>query len=57
MLRFATALLLSFAALAAQAQDWPSKPVRFVVPFPPGGSVDPLARLLAVKLSESLDAR
>ena len=53
MFRFASALLLSLAALAASAQDWPSKPVRFVVPFPPGGSVDPLARLLAAKLGDS----
>ncbi|MBP8297053.1 MAG: tripartite tricarboxylate transporter substrate binding protein [Burkholderiales bacterium] len=36
------------------AQSWPTKPVKFISPFPPGGSVDPLARLLAVKLSESL---
>jgi tripartite-type tricarboxylate transporter receptor subunit TctC len=36
------------------AQNWPTKPVKFISPFPPGGSVDPLARLLAVKLSESL---
>src|SRR5258706_15918407 len=54
MLRFATALLLCLAALGASAQDWPAKPVRFVVPFPPGGSVDPLARLLAIKLGDPL---
>jgi tripartite-type tricarboxylate transporter receptor subunit TctC len=54
-------LLQGLAALAAAllvaapacAQDWPAKPVRFIVPFPPGGSVDPLARLLGVKLGEA----
>ena len=45
------ALLLAGSALA---QDWPAKPVRFIVPFPPGGSVDPLARLLGVKLGDAL---
>src|SRR4051794_26797472 len=37
-----------------QAQEWPTKPVKFVSPYPPGGSVDPLARILAAKLGESL---
>ena len=46
--------LFAAASLPAVAQTWPTKPVKFVVPFPPGGSVDPLARLLGVKLSESL---
>ena len=34
--------------------EWPEKPVKFVSPYPPGGSVDPLARLFAAKLSDSL---
>ena len=44
-------------SLGAAAQDWPSKPVRFVSPYPPGGSVDPLARLFAAKVGESLKAQ
>jgi tripartite-type tricarboxylate transporter receptor subunit TctC len=43
-----------FAAAPVAAQTWPTKPVKFIVPFPPGGSVDPLARLIGVKLGESL---
>jgi len=39
---------------AAQGSNWPTKAVKFVVPFPPGGSVDPLARLLGAKLSDAL---
>jgi tripartite-type tricarboxylate transporter receptor subunit TctC len=41
-------------AAVAQGAAWPTKPVKFVVPFPPGGSVDPLARLLGVRLADSL---
>src|SRR5205809_7151025 len=44
-------LLLSFPALA---QERPARLVKFVSPYPPGGSVDPLARILAAKLAESL---
>src|SRR5882672_486163 len=47
-------LILLCLALPAVAQDWPNKPVKFVSPYPPGGSVDPLARLFAAKLSDSL---
>jgi tripartite-type tricarboxylate transporter receptor subunit TctC len=47
------ALALLAGAFNAAAQDWPAKPVRFIVPFPPGGTVDPLARLMSVKLGES----
>jgi len=57
-LRLAAAILAlsAFASPAALAQgtDWPNKPVKFISPFPPGGSVDPLARLMAVKLTEQL---
>lgn len=54
MVRWLLVVLGFIAALPAAAQDWPTKPVRFIVPFPPGGSVDPLARLVGVKLTDSL---
>jgi tripartite-type tricarboxylate transporter receptor subunit TctC len=41
-------------ASAAQDTSWPTKLVTFIVPFPPGGSVDPLARLVGSRLSASL---
>ena len=46
---FALGLAVS---LGAYAQDWPAKPVTVVVPFPPGGSTDTLARSLTPKLQE-----
>jgi tripartite-type tricarboxylate transporter receptor subunit TctC len=40
-------------SVIAQADSWPVKPVRWIVPFPPGGSTDIIARLLGPKLAES----
>src|SRR5436305_13079741 len=51
---FFTIVIALFFSFAANAQDWPSRPVKFVSPYPPGGSVDPLARLFAAKLTDSL---
>src|SRR5436190_19156216 len=50
-MRLALALLLACVAVAAQAQTWPSKPVRIVVAYPPGGGIDVLGRQLAEKLT------
>src|SRR3954453_23755808 len=47
-------LLLALLALPVHAQEWPTKVVKFVSPYPPGGSVDPLARLFAAKLTDAL---
>src|SRR6185436_16246425 len=41
-------------ALAAQAQNYPSKPIRIIVPYPAGGTSDILARSIGQRLSESL---
>jgi tripartite-type tricarboxylate transporter receptor subunit TctC len=41
-------------SLPAGAQAWPDKPIRFIVPSPPGGGTDSLTRLLANKLGETL---
>jgi tripartite-type tricarboxylate transporter receptor subunit TctC len=51
-----TRLAFAAAALAfctrAQAQAWPAKPVKIIVPYPPGGSVDVVTRKMAAKLQE-----
>ncbi len=47
-------IAMLFMAGAAGAQNWPAHPVRVIVPFAPGGPTDVMARILAIKLSESL---
>ncbi len=43
-----------FLAPAVHAQDWPARPLKLVVPFPPGGLIDNMARLVAPKLAQEL---
>ena len=59
--RLCLALLSGAAGMAAlapmgfaQAQSYPSKPITLVVPFPPGGPTDQVARVLAQKLTEQM---
>ena len=52
--RLAALAVLAAAALPAFGQAWPAKPVRVVVPYPPGGPVDISARLLAPRLQATL---
>jgi len=48
------AFLLGIAALSASAQPFPSKPMRFVVPYAPGGLPDVMARLVAQKMGDGV---
>ena len=51
------AMAMAFASLVASpaiAQPWPNKPVRLVVPYPPGGNVDGAARIVAAELQKEL---
>lgn len=48
------AAALGLAIPTVRAQAWPSRPIRFIVPYPPGGGTDIVARMLAQKMTQSL---
>lgn len=54
MKRVVIGLMIALAAGMAAAQEWPSRPVRIIVPFPPGQAADIIARVIAEKLGPSL---
>ena len=53
-MRIAAACLLAATASAVQAQPWPSKPIRYIVPFAAGGTTDLLGRMIGAKLADAL---
>ena len=50
----AVSLLVASGVQLAQAQAYPSRPIRLILPFPPGGGTDILGRVIAQKLGESI---
>jgi tripartite-type tricarboxylate transporter receptor subunit TctC len=54
VIRSVIAVLAAAAAFSAQAQTWPTKPVKIIVPFAAGGPADIYARVIAQKLGESM---
>ena len=53
-LRIVLVCLASVIAMAANAQPWPTKPVKIIAVFPPGGSVDTVARIISFQLTKQL---
>src|SRR5262245_1542374 len=53
-IRWAVGVLAASIGFAAHAQNWPDKPIRLIAVFPPGGSADQVARILAQPLSKQL---
>ena len=53
-MRLVAGLVFAFLAALAHGQSYPSKPVRLIIPFPPGGSNDVVGRVIAAQLSERL---
>jgi len=47
-------VLATALSLAAQSQPYPSKPIRIIIPFPPGNTMDIMSRLIAPRLAERL---
>jgi tripartite-type tricarboxylate transporter receptor subunit TctC len=56
LMRLCLAAAIVVAGAPAAAQPWPSRPVRIVAPFPPGGGTDTVARVLAQKFTEQVGA-
>jgi tripartite-type tricarboxylate transporter receptor subunit TctC len=54
MCRRLIGIALALLSTAALAQDWPVKPVRFLVPYPPGGGTDVIARIMQQRMTEAL---
>ena len=52
-IRLVACALMAMAVTVCAQQAYPTKPIRLIVPFPPGGSVDPVARMIGPKLTDS----
>lgn len=53
VLALASSAALGATGAAAQGTDWPKNPIKFIVPFPPGGTVDPVARIVQKHVTDA----